>query len=107
MSDQEEQVPELDSEAQAFLSRHQLTGEPSAEALERARQRLTTAPAPSAKPASVVRLAPRRRPFVPPEVLAAAAVVILLLGAQGLYLVMRTPVLETENQPAPNMPDAE
>lgn len=97
MSDHEE-VPELDPEAKAFLTRHQRTGEPSAEALERARQRLS-APAPSAAPAPVVRLAPRRRPLVPPEVMAAAAVVLLLLGAQALYLVLREPAVSEQPDP--------
>ena len=78
MSDLDEEGGELSPAAKAFLSRHQATGEPSKEQLERGLQRLA-APAPVTE-AKVVPLR-RKRPFLPPEVLAAAAVVPLLLGA--------------------------
>ncbi len=100
MSDTEE-VPELSAEAKAFLGKHQATGEPSAEGLERGQQRI----------ASLARGAPlRRRPLLPPEVMAAAAVVTLLLGAQGLYLVLRTPpvpVPQTQPEPVAAFPSGE
>ena len=96
MSDTED-VPELSAEAKAFLTRHQATGEPSAEGLERGRQRVV----------SLARGAPssrRRRPLLPPEVMAAAAVVIVLLGAQGMYLVFRTPpVAEVKPDSVPSL----
>ena len=78
MSEREEE--ELSPEAKAFLSRHASTGEPWAELLERGKLRL----------ASPVKAVPSlRRPRFPPEVMAAAAVVVLLLGAQVLYLALR------------------
>ena len=90
MSDTED-VPELSAEAKAFLRKHQATGEPSAEGLERGRQRVV----------SLERGTPsRRRPLFPAEVMAAAAVVTLLLGAQGLYLALRTPPVP-EPKPEP------
>jgi tetratricopeptide (TPR) repeat protein len=89
---QEDEVPELDADTKSFLARHQQTGEPSPEALERVRAKLSgpsaPAPAPEAKLATVTRL-PKRRAMFPPEVKAAAAVVALLLGAQAIYLAVR------------------
>lgn len=91
-----EEVPELSAEAKAFLTGHVTTGEPTAEALERARARLMEAPVEAA--AAPMKAPPlylhqrKRRAIVPPEVMAAAAVVVLLLGAQALYLVLRTPI---------------
>ena len=87
-----EDVPELSPEAKAFLSKHQATGEPSAEALERGRQRMA-----SLGPGTTS----RRRPLFSSEVMAAAAVVTLLLGAQGLYLALRAPpVAQPKPEPA-------
>ncbi len=86
MSDPEE-VPQLSAEAKAFLDGHAQTGEPSADALERGRLRLVSAPLEAA-----ARPAKRRSTLFPPEVMAAAAVVTLLLGAQALYLVLRAPI---------------
>lgn len=92
MSDTEEVPPELSVEAKAFLAKHEGTGEPSAEALERGRRRLGA-------PVTPLRLVPRqRRTLFAPEVLAAAAMVLLLLGAQVLSLAWRVrtePVAET------------
>jgi len=72
-------VPELEPEAKAFLEKHAATGEPSADQLARTRALML-------KPA-VVRTTPppkRQRPsWLPNEVLAAAAVLVLLLGVQG------------------------
>ena len=95
MSDTDE-GGELSPEAKAFLAQHEKTGEPTAEGLERVRQRLAAPPARSPPPVS------KRRPLVAPEVWAAAAVVVLLLGAQGLYLAFRTPPAETTQDPAPS-----
>jgi tetratricopeptide (TPR) repeat protein len=94
MSDAENEVPALDPESKAFLARHQQTGEPSAEALERGLRRLS-APATTGTPklASVKPLPRARRPILPPEAMAAAAVVVLLLGGQGLYLAFRHPAV--------------
>jgi len=86
MSDLDEEGGELSPEAKAFLNRHQATGEPSKEELERGLQRLSAPLA--AKEAKVLPLR-RKRPLLPPEVLAAAAVVTILLGAQAAYLVLR------------------
>lgn len=89
MSEHDEQVPELDADVKTFLARHQQTGEPSPEALARVAQKLSApAPAPEVKLATVTKL-PQRRPMFPPEVKAAAAVVIVLLGAQATYLALR------------------
>jgi tetratricopeptide (TPR) repeat protein len=111
MSEREEEVPELDAEAKSFLARHQQTGEPSPEALARVAQKLTApAPAPEVKLASVTRL-PQRRPMFPPEVKAAAAVVIVLLGAQATYLALRQREVVADDpydapQPKPAQPEA-
>lgn len=86
MSDLDEEGGELSPEAKAFLNRHQATGEPSKEELELGLQRLSAPLA--AKEAKVLPLR-RKRPLLPPEVLAAAAVVTILLGAQAAYLVLR------------------
>lgn len=94
MSDTDE-GGELSPEAKAFLAHHEKTGEPTAEGLERVRQRLAAPPARTPVPVS------KRRPLVAPEVWAAAAVVVLLLGAQGLYLAFRTPAAETKQGPTP------
>jgi tetratricopeptide (TPR) repeat protein len=84
LSERDEEVPELSPEAKAFLSRHAATGEPSADALARGRQRLASPAVPR-----VVRA--MRYSRLPPEVMAAAAVVAVLAGAQLLYLAFRTP----------------
>lgn len=87
-----EELPELSAEAKAFLAGHEKTGEPAADALERARLRLGgTANEVPAAPLKVLQSRTRRTLF-PPEVMAAAAVVTLLLGAQALYLVLRSPI---------------
>lgn len=87
-----EELPELSAEAKAFLAGHEKTGEPAADALERARLRLGgTASEVPAAPLKVLQSRTRRTLF-PPEVMAAAAVVTLLLGAQALYLVLRSPI---------------
>ena len=81
---------ERSPEAKAFLARHQATGEPSKEALDRVLNKLS---APATAPAADAKVLPlrRKRPFLPHEVMAAAAVVTILLGAQGAYLLWRTP----------------
>lgn len=85
MSDLDE-VPKLSAEATEFLVRHAATGEPAAEALARVGEKLLAAERPAApKPATP------RRSWLPNEVMAAAAVLLLLLGAQGLYWYFRAP----------------
>lgn len=72
-------VPELEPEAKAFLEKHAATGEPSADQLARTKALML-------KPAAVRTTPPpkRQRPsWLPNEVLAAAAVLVLLLGVQG------------------------
>ena len=78
---------ELSPEANAFLARHQKTGEPSKAALERVQHKLT-APSVAATHSKVLPLR-RKRALLPPEVMAAAAVVTLLLGGQLVYLMFR------------------
>ncbi|MDP2269164.1 MAG: pilus assembly protein N-terminal domain-containing protein [Archangium sp.] len=90
MSDTEE-AGELSAEAKAFLAGHETTGEPSAEALERGRVRLEGAPLAVAAALMKPQQPRSRRTLFPPEVLAAAAMVSLLLGAQALYLAFRAP----------------
>jgi tetratricopeptide (TPR) repeat protein len=72
-------VPELEPEAKAFLEKHAATGEPSADQLARTKALML-------KPSAVRTTPPpkRQRPsWLPNEVLAAAAVLVLLLGVQG------------------------
>lgn len=80
-----DEVEALSPEAKSFLGRHQDTGEPPAEGLERGRQRLAAL----GQGSTPVR--PARRSWLPHEVLAAAAVVAIVVGVQVLYLVFRTP----------------
>ena len=106
---QEDEVPELDADTRSFLARHQQTGEPSPEALERVQLKLSGPPAPETKLATVTRL-PKRRPMFPPEVKAAAAVVVLLLGAQAIYLAVRQREVVADDPydvPQPSQPKVE
>lgn len=92
MSDHDE-VPSLTPEAKAFLDQHATTGEPSAEALARVRERVLSPGRPA--PATPAPL-PEKRSWWPHEVMAAAAVLLFLVGAQGLYLYFRTPAQSAE-----------
>lgn len=94
MSDHDE-VPDLSPEAKQFLERHERTGEPTAAGLARGQRRvaaLSQTPAPTQLR--------RRRPLVPPEVMAAAAVVAIVLGVQVLYLALRAEPVVVVSPPA-------
>lgn len=97
MSDHDE-VPDLSPDAKQFLERHERTGEPTAAGLARGQQRVAalTQGAGPARPR-------KRRPLLPPEVTAAAAVVAIVLGVQVLYLALRAEPVEVEvvSSPAP------
>lgn len=95
MSDHDE-VPDLSPEAKQFLERHERTGEPTAAGLARGQQRVAAL----AQGAAPARLR-KRRPLVPPEVTAAAAVVAIVLGVQVLYLALRAEPVEVVSSPAP------
>jgi tetratricopeptide (TPR) repeat protein len=76
-----EPVPELTPDLKRFLDQHSVTGEPTEDELSRVKARLAV-PVATVTPLRVVASSPRRF-GVPVEVLAAAAVLLVLLGAQG------------------------
>lgn len=91
MSDPGEEVPELSPEARGFLARHQSTGEPSAEALARVQAWLG---------APVRAAAPAKRSWLRHEVMAAAAVLLVVVGGQGLFLAYRSHIAPAEGATA-------
>lgn len=84
-------VPPLSDEARAFLLAHEDTGEPTEQDLWRVESRLRGAPD-LARPA-------RRRFRLPVELMAAAALVLALLGARAVVLKLRAPAVEPEVSP--------
>ena len=84
----EELPPPLDETARAFLDRHADTGTPDAAQLARSRERLASAVRAEEGPPP----AARRRPVVPLEVLAVAAVILVGIVAQLVWLAIRPPV---------------
>lgn len=97
MSDLSEDVPPLSPEALAFLAQHDATGEPTPAQLRRVRSRVLT---------SSTDVAPRaRRSWLPPELWAVAAVVLLAVVGQLLYLALRTSEPATRETVEPQSPE--
>lgn len=87
--------PPASGEVTDFLAQHQETGAPSSEQLAKLKLRLSNVMQPN-----VVQLPVKpKRTFLPPEVLAAAAVVMFAVLAQLIYLATRPPqVAEGETE---------
>lgn len=93
----EDDVPPLSDEAARFLRGHGDTGAPTTEELLRVKERVLSRSAPVAK---VVPLPTKpRRSFLPPEVLAVAALVAFAVVAQLVYLAFRPDVVTGVDDP--------
>lgn len=86
-------LPEPSDDVKAFFAEHQATGEPSVAALARVRARVRWA---AAKPVAP----PAKRSWLRHEVMAAAAVLLVMVGVQGLYVALRNPSAAAPAVPA-------